>query len=69
MIFTTCPSQYFLFSRTDIDEYINVISRKEPLITEKRVQQLRDLILKLKEKLGQTEDKQYAPYKVKSLIH
>lgn len=57
-------SQWWLFSRTDVDDVVDEISRKEPLITPSKTDQVRKLVGRLQEKLAQIADHHFYLFKV-----
>ena len=55
----------FLF-RTDVDAVVDEISRKEPLVTPSKTEQIRKLIIRLQEKQLQQDDSNFYLFKVRN---
>jgi hypothetical protein len=59
----------FFIARTDVDAVVDEISRKEPLITPTKSDQVRKLVVRLQEKLQQTDDHTFYLFKVYLLVY
>lgn len=58
---------YSFCCSTDIDALVEEIKKTEPLITASRTEQVKQLLQRLQEKLGQQDDHKFYLFKVRNI--